>query len=97
MLVNLGIVLLLHLVRCVFSLKYCLLWGGIHAPPRSVQSPVFLAGSSPPSTRAGLGALHKAGWEMLASRTARLPLRSPSPSLSSLLSPPPTVASWIPE
>lgn len=74
MLINWGLVLLLHLVRCGFFLKYCLLWGGIHPPCGSVQSPAFLAGSSPLFTQAGFGGLHKAGWEMLASRTARLPL-----------------------
>lgn len=86
MLVSLGLVLHLHLVRCVFFLKYCLPWGGMHVH-MGLSSPLhsWQAVLLPPPGQ-GLGPsqsrLGNACFQNCQAAT-------PSPSLSSLLSPPP--------
>lgn len=84
MLLSLGMVSPLSLVKCIYTLF-------------QMSSPV---GWDPCSTWVcpvqGLGGLHKEDWEMLASRSDRLPLSSPSAFLFILLASL-IVASWIPE
>ena len=86
------------LIKCVLFSKYCLLWGGIHAPPGSVQSPAIPGMQRPSLDQCRVwGGLHEAGWEMLAS-FQKWQAATVTFFLLSLLTPLASskVASWIP-
>lgn len=95
MLLSLGIVSP-SLVRCVFFSKYCILWGGIHAPHGPAQSLRPWQAVPLPGPGQGLGPSqgrlgNACFWNC--------PAATVTPSFLFLLTAPasPTAASWIPE